>query len=105
MDSLSPDVHQLIRLIVALALVLGLMGGLSFFLKKLGLVTIPVVKKGDARRIKLIESLPLDTRRRAVILECDAKQYFVILGPNGETVIDSEITPVDCSAKKDTASS
>ena len=105
MDALSPDLQQLLRLVIALGLVLGLMGGLSFFLKKLGLVTMPTQKKGEKKRLHLIESLPLDARRRVVILECDAKQYLVVLGPNGETVLDDAITPVDSSAKPDAPSS
>ncbi len=99
METLSPDLQQLLRLAVALIIVLGLMGGLSFLLKKLGLVNMPQTKKGDKKRITLIESMPLDTRRRIVILQCDDKQYLVVLGPNGETMLDPDITPVDSSAK------
>lgn len=99
MDSLSPDLQQLLRLAISLILVIGLMGGLSFFLKKLGLVNIPQLRKGDKRRLSIVESLPLDTRRRLVILQADAKQYLVVLGPNGETVLDHEITSVDSSEK------
>ena len=45
------------------------------------------------RRLKVVEALPLDARRRLVLLQRDNKQHLVILGPNGETVIETDIKP------------
>ena len=78
--AMMTEIPQILRLVGAMALVLALMGGLALFLKKLGLggASLPAPKK---RRLKLIESLPLDARRR----------LLVILGANGETVIETNI--------------
>lgn len=99
MDVISTDLPQFMRLIIALAIVLILMGGLSFVLKKLGLAQNTNVKSGDKRRLKIIESLPLDARRRVIILQRDDKQHVVILGANSETVIEKDIPLVDGSDK------
>ena len=87
------DLPQILRLFAALALVLALMGGLALALKKLGLsgATAPTPKK---RRLKIVESLPLDPRRRLVLLQRDDKQHLVILGAAGETVIENDIQPL-----------
>ncbi len=90
---MAGDIPQYLRLVLALAFVLSLMGGLAFLLKRLGLSgKLPVTSPGK-RRLKVIEALPLDTRRKAVLLQRDEKQHLVILGPNGETVVETDIEP------------
>ncbi len=91
MDVLPPEMPQMVRLILALGFVLVLMGALSFLLKKLGLATSSTTQTNDQKRLKLIESMPLDARRRLVIVQCDDKEHLVILNANGETVIARDI--------------
>ncbi|MGH1375733.1 MAG: FliO/MopB family protein [Alphaproteobacteria bacterium] len=98
MDVISPELPQFMRLLIALAIVLALMGGLSFFLKKLGLSTQTHVKGGDSKRLKVLETLPLDARRRLAIIQCDDKEHLIILGANSELVIDKDLHPVDSSS-------
>lgn len=81
------------RMLAALVFVLALMGGLAFVLRKLGL-SGPAVNIQGKRRLRIIESLPLDARRRLVLLQCDDEQHLVVLGPSGETVIKTGIKPV-----------
>ena len=104
--ALSPELPQFLRLILALGIVLGLMGGLAFLLKKLGLADRNICVRSGKRRLKLVESLPLDARRRLVLLQRDDKQHLVILSANGETLIESDISapPVDESLKEDEGS-
>jgi flagellar protein FliO/FliZ len=88
---MEPDgLGQLIKLIAALLFVLGLMGGLAFVLRRLGLSgAMPV--SPQKKRLRLIEALPLDGRRRAVLIERDDVQHLVILGVNSETVVETGI--------------
>lgn len=83
-----------IKFVASLALVLGLMGGLALILKKIGLGNIGIVP-ADKRRLKIVEILPLDARRKALILRRDEKEHLVILGVNGETVIETDIERKD----------
>ena len=103
MDVVSTDMPQILRLLVALFIVFSLMGVLAFLLKKLGLATDSTIRSGDKKRLRIIESIPLDARRRLVIVKCDQKEHLVVLGANSETVIDTNIEPVDDS--QDSASS
>ena len=80
------------KLIAALAFVVGLMFLLAFILKKLGLANTQM--SGKNARLKVIETLPLDTRHRAVLLQRDDVQHLVIYGPSGETVVETGIKPV-----------
>lgn len=86
------SLYMILKFCAALVFVLALMGGLALGLKKLGLTQGGSAAPGK-RRLKIIESLPLDARRRAVILRRDDTEHLVILGPNGETVVETKITP------------
>jgi flagellar protein FliO/FliZ len=103
MDTITAasDGPQFLKMIVALVIVIGLMGGLAYVLKKLGLSNGITFKTDEKNRLKILESLPLDARRRLVIIKCDSAEHLVILGATGETVIASDITPVDSSQKID----
>lgn len=83
-----------IRFFAALVLVLGMMGGLALILKRLGLGNVGVLP-ADKRRLKIVEILPLDARRKALILRRDDKEHLVILGSNGETVVETNIERKD----------
>ncbi len=98
MDTMTPDLlPNILRLVMALGVVLLLMGGLALVMKKLGLSTNSSIKTSDKRRLKVMESLPLDARRRLVIVKCDNKEHLVILGANSECIIDKDVGAVDCS--------
>ncbi len=86
----GPDLYDYLKFIFALIFVLSLMGGLALIAKKLGvggdLSNIPTKK-----RLKIVDVLQLDARRRAVLIKRDETEHLVILGPNGETVVETGI--------------
>jgi len=88
------DLNQLFKALAALVFVLGLMGGLALLLKRLGLSGALPVKNGD-KRLKIIEVLPMDGRRKLTIIQRDDVQHLILLGANEETVIESGIQPLD----------
>ena len=77
---------ELLKFFLSLVFVLALMGGLSLLLKRFGQGRHALPPK--KRRLKIIEMLPLDSKRRLVIIERDDKQHLVLLGANNETVIE-----------------
>jgi flagellar protein FliO/FliZ len=79
------------KFIAALVFVLALMGGLALVLKKAGFGQTGLAGRGG-KRLKLVEVLPLDARRKAVILECDDEQHLIIMGPAGETLVKNNIS-------------
>lgn len=90
------DFPQILKLFAALVFVLALMGGLALVLKRLGLSgALPV--SAQKKRLRLIEVLPLDGRRRAVLIERDDVQHLLVLGPEGETVVETNIKAQDTS--------
>ena len=85
-----------IRFLLALVFVLALMGGLYLLLKRLssGGGFGGALATGSKRRLKISEILYIDSRHKAVLIKRDnEKEHLVILGPSGETVVETNITP------------
>ncbi|HPQ50932.1 MAG TPA: flagellar biosynthetic protein FliO [Alphaproteobacteria bacterium] len=83
------DTIELVRFFVAFLFVMALMGGLWLALRKLGLNGHIPVTQISKRRLKIVEVMALDPRRKAIILRRDDKEHLVILGSSGETVVES----------------
>lgn len=81
---------QILRLLGALILVVCLMLGLNLVMRRIhnGATMI----SGQKRRLRIIEVIPLDHRRRAMLIRRDDRDHLVILGPTGETVVETGIT-------------
>ncbi len=85
---------QIIRLIAALALVLALMMGLNLFMRRINAGN-GLPKAGQKRRLQIVETKMLDSRRRLLLIRRDDREHLVILGPAGETVVESGIESVE----------
>jgi flagellar protein FliO/FliZ len=89
----TPDFSWL-RLLMAFSVVLGLMAALAFVLKYLGARGFALPSKGlRARRLQIVESLSIDTRRRFVIVRCDAREHLLLLNNEGDIVVDANLPP------------
>ena len=79
------------RISFALLAVLGMIGGLALLAKRFGLAQ---TLQGRAdRRLRLVETLALDAKRRAAILSCDGREHLVILDAAGVTLIERNFGP------------
>lgn len=85
------ETPEILRFLMALVFVVSLMGGLWIILKKLGMNGGFTMQQGKKRRLKIVEILPIDVKHKAVLLRCDDKDHLVILGPNGETVVEQSM--------------
>lgn len=91
------DWTDYLKFLAALVFVLALMGGLALVLKKLGISQGGPGRAGKSMRV--IETLPLDSRRKAVILERENKRHLVILGGGSDVVVESFDAPTPPSAQ------
>ena len=91
------DVSQYFRFFLALAFVLGLIGVVGCAVRRFGFANkIPVTKSRD-RRLGVIEVLPVDARRRLVLLRKDDREHLVLLGQGPDLLIESDNSPLDQS--------
>lgn len=85
------DSAQLMRFAAAMIFVLSLMGLLALVMRRInnGGSVLPISR----RRLKIVETLPLDPRRKLAIIRCDGREHLLILGTNSETVVESNLKP------------
>lgn len=76
----------------SLVFVLALIGVAAFVARRLGLGG---GTRGTAgrRRLGLVEVLPLDGRRKLVLLRCDDAEHLVLLGATGELLVEAGVRP------------
>ena len=91
---------QIIRLVAALLFVLGLMGGLHLALRYINKDKLPKAQ-GD-KRLSIQESLPLDQRRRLVLVRRDDTEHLLIIGQNTEAVVEANIQSTIKNSQQDT---
>lgn len=82
-----------IRFVAALIFVLGLIGGTAWIFRHFKLAERWASFAPAARRLQVIESLPLDPRRRLMIIRRDDTEHLIVLGANNETVVETDIVP------------
>ncbi len=88
----DPEGYSLLRVVFAFAVVIGLLSLMGFGLKYMAARGIQFSKpNGRPRRLQVVETLPLDVRRRLVIVRCDEKEHLLLLGVDQDTVVDREI--------------
>jgi flagellar protein FliO/FliZ len=80
------------RLVGALALVLALIFAVAWVAKRLGLGGRLAIARGK-RRLAIQEVLPLDGKRRLVLLKRDGVEHLLLLGVNDDLVVETGITP------------
>lgn len=87
MDSLA-----YFRFLIALLFVLALIAGCAWAARRFGLAPRATVRKdADGRRLAILEVLPIDARRRAILLRRDDVEHLILIG-EGETVIERGIS-------------
>ena len=79
------------RFVLALMFVLGLIGVLSVLARRFGFGLRPPTGRGQSRRLSISEIMPLDAKRRCLLVRRDDVEHLVIIGPHGETVVEANI--------------
>jgi len=77
-----------LRFILALLLVLGLLALAAFLLRRSGFGAKVI---GRSRRLAVLESLPVSPRHRLVLIRRDDVEHLLLLGPEGDLVVESRI--------------
>jgi flagellar protein FliO/FliZ len=84
---------EYLRFVLALGFVLSLIGLLAWIAKKMGWADDTITVRGKTKRLKVVESLTLDQRRKLVIVRRDGVEHLLVLGASNETVIEADIDP------------
>lgn len=82
-----------IQFIFALLVVIALIGALAYGAKRLGLIARVTINtaKGKNRRLNIVEILPVDAKRRLMIIRRDDQEHLILLGAERDLVIEQNI--------------
>ncbi len=84
------DILDYMRFLGALVLIIGMIAGAAWLARRYGLA--PKVTGGNGR-IGIVAVQSLDTRRKLVLVRRDDREHLLVVGPTGESVIETGITP------------
>lgn len=86
----APDSY--LRFFLALVFVIGLIGLAATAARRMGLgYRLPSKGNGRQRRLAIVEVMPLDTRRRLVLLRRDETEHLVLLGGESDLLLEGGI--------------
>lgn len=86
-----------IRFLLALVFVLGLIGVLVVLARRYGLASrmvLPSGGRGRGKRLKLVEIMAIDPKRRLILLRRDDREHLILLtGQGPDLLIERDIEP------------
>jgi len=82
-----------LRFFLALVFVLALIGVLTALARRYGLGYRATPRKGKGRRLSIVEAIPIDAKRRLVLLQRDTTEHLVLLGGGSDLLIESVSAP------------
>jgi len=83
------DIGVYLKFLLALIFVLGLIGAAAWAARRFGLGGTLAPNTGKARRLSVVEVMPLDARRKLVLLRRDEVEHLVLLGPGTDLHMES----------------
>ena len=86
------DLETYFKFVLALIFVLGLIAALAWTARRFGLGGKLAPNTGR-RRLSVSEVMPLDARRKLVLLRRDGTEHLVLLGPGPDLLLESGIEP------------
>jgi flagellar protein FliO/FliZ len=78
-----------LRALLSLVLVLGLIAGAGYVVRRFGLQGGMILKKGARRRLAVIEQLTIDNRRRLLLIKKDDTEMLLLVGGATDLHLDS----------------
>ena len=89
------DLLSFLRTIAALGTVLGLLGGALWAVRRYNIVLPGQIGDRGMKRLALVERIGIDAKRSIVLVRRDDREHLVMIGPGGETVLESGIVRED----------
>ena len=78
-----------LRFVLALVLVLGLIAILTWLLRRFGFGG--AMRPSAQRRVQIVETTPIGPRHRLILVRRDRVEHLLLLGPQGDIVVERGI--------------
>jgi len=85
------DILSLLRTIGALGLVLGMLAGALWVVRRYDLKLPGRVTSTNRRRIEMVERLSIDAKRSVALIRRDNAEHLILISPDGHLTIETGI--------------
>jgi flagellar protein FliO/FliZ len=79
------------RFVLALLFVIGLIALIAWLARRYGLGGVAIPNTGRRKRLRLVEAMTLDAKRRLVLVRRDGVEHLILLGSQGDVAIETGI--------------
>lgn len=83
------DLDQYIRFLMALVFVVALIMVVAWVMRRVGMAGGTVRGRARQRRLSVVEALPIDAKRRLILIRRDDREHLILLSANGDLLVDS----------------
>ncbi|WP_051609854.1 FliO/MopB family protein [Terasakiella pusilla] len=90
------EIADYLRFVFALAFVIAMIGILAFMAKRYGL-GYRNGPRSTKRRLSISEIMPIDNKRRLVLVKRDDKEHLIVIGGTTDLVVEQNIIPPEAS--------
>lgn len=80
-----------VQAVASLIFVIGLMLAALWVVRRYGVAGLNVARPSGRRRLALVEAMPLDGRRRLVLVRRDNTEHLLLLGGTTDLLIETGI--------------
>jgi flagellar protein FliO/FliZ len=85
--------NELLLMTSGLVFVVCLMVGFAYLIKRFGLSeSSNFLNPHSPKSLKILEQLPVDTRRKLILVQAGKRNHLIMLGAQSETLIDSDVS-------------
>ncbi|WP_169568961.1 flagellar biosynthetic protein FliO [Sneathiella limimaris] len=89
------------KYLVVLVFVLGLITLIAYAVRRFGFVPSAEKHRSSKRRLAISQMIGLDAKRRLVLVRRDDQEHLLLLGPDGDLVVESNIPAPKKHAKSE----
>ncbi|MET0183106.1 MAG: flagellar biosynthetic protein FliO [Caulobacterales bacterium] len=81
------DLFDVLKMLAALTATLALIAGAAYIARRFGMLELK--KQDGEKRIRVVESLMLDPRRRLIAVQFGGQEHLILLSPSGDRALAS----------------
>lgn len=93
------EMTSYLRVVASLALVVGLMMAVLYLLRRFNIGGM-VARPGARRRLAVVETMAVDSRRRLLLVRRDGVEHLLLVGGAQDLVVEGGIAPPPDSEEK-----
>lgn len=95
------DALSLLRTMGALGIVLGMLAGALWAVRRFNIKLPGRIGGQDDRRLAIVERVAIDAKRSVALIRRDAQEHLVLLSPEGVLLIETPVAAPAASPSRD----